>query len=125
MKRISKKALVSFITLSGLFALAVSPTFAQFGFEYGTQLNLGTRDLRATIMQVINVLMGFLGIVALVIVLAGGFKYMTAMGSDEKIGEAKKLMAAGVVGLLIILASYGIAFFVLTSLISATGGSPN
>ena len=65
--------------------------------------------------------MGFLGIVAIIIILAGGFKWMTAMGSEDKIGEARKLIIAGIVGLGIILSSYAIAYFVLTQLMTATG----
>ncbi len=119
--KISKKLLISSTCLVALFAFAVTPVFAQYGFEYGSQLNMGTRDIRSSIMQVINILMGFLGIVAIIIILAGGFKWMTAMGSEDKIGEARKLIVAGIVGLGIILSSYAIAYFVLTSLMTATG----
>lgn len=119
--KINKKLLASSVCLVALFAFAASPVFAQYGFEYGTQLNMGTRDLRSSIMQVINILMGFLGIIAIIIILAGGFKWMTAMGSEDKVGEARKLIVAGIVGLGIILSSYAIAYFVLTSLLAATG----
>ncbi|MFA7601214.1 MAG: hypothetical protein WCY43_03240, partial [Patescibacteria group bacterium] len=61
-----------------------------------------------------------LGIVAVVIVLLGGFKWMTAAGNEDKIGEAKKLLGAGVVGLVIILAAWGITTFVLNTLMDAT-----
>jgi hypothetical protein len=118
--KINKKLVISSVCLVALFAFAVTPVFAQFGFEYGSQLQMGTRDLRSSIMQVINILMGFLGIVAIIIILAGGFKWMTAMGSEDKIAEARKLIVAGIVGLGIILASYAISFFVLNSLMNAT-----
>lgn len=123
--KISKKLLISSACLVALFAFAVTPAFAQIetGFGYATALNMGTRDLRASIMQVINILMGFLGIVAIIIILAGGFKWMTAMGSEDKIAEARKLIVAGIVGLGIILSSYAIAYFVLQQLMSATGAA--
>jgi hypothetical protein len=67
--------------------------------------------------------MGFLGIIAVVIILLGGFKWMTAGGDESKVEEAKKLMTAGVIGLAIVLASWGVTIFVLDALLSATGGS--
>lgn len=85
-----------------------------------SQIQLGTRDPREIIASIINTLMMFLGIIAVVIMLLGGFKWMTAAGNEDKVEEAKKLMGAGVIGLVIILASWGIARFVLTQLVNAT-----
>jgi heme/copper-type cytochrome/quinol oxidase subunit 2 len=83
---------------------------------------LGVKDPRAIAAQIINIILGFLGIVAVVIILLGGFKWMTAGGNEDKVGEAKKLIVAGVIGLVIILASFGIATFVLTQLGAAVAG---
>jgi len=69
---------------------------------------------------VINIILGFLGIIAVVLILFGGFMWMTAAGSEEKIGTAKKIMSAGVIGLVIVLAAFGIARFVISSMITAT-----
>ena len=77
---------------------------------------LGVKDPRAIAADVINIILGFLGIIAVVIILLGGFKWMTAGGNEDKVGEAKKLIVAGIIGLVIILASFGIATFVLTQL---------
>jgi len=81
---------------------------------------LGERDPREIAAQVINIILGFLGIVAVIIILAGGFKWMTAGGNQDKVDEAKKLLSAGLVGLLIVLASFGIARFIINSLVTAT-----
>ena len=53
-------------------------------------IELGNKDPRAMVASVINVLLSFLGIIAVVIILIGGFKWMTAGGNEEKTGEAKK-----------------------------------
>jgi len=83
---------------------------------------LGERDPRDIAASVIRVILGFLGIVAVIIILLGGFKWMTAGGNEDKVGEAKKLITAGIIGLVIILAAFAIATFVLNSLLSATTG---
>ena len=82
---------------------------------------LGERDPRGIAASVINVVLGFLGIIAVGLILYAGFKWMTAGGSEDKITEARKLLVAGVIGLIIILAAFAIANFVLTQLIRATG----
>ncbi len=91
------------------------------GEEGGNGIVLGNKDPRTMITQIINVLLTLLGIVAVVIVLLGGFKWMTAGGNEDKVGEAKKILGAGVIGLVIILAAWGIAAFVLNTLMDATG----
>ncbi|MBI5230526.1 MAG: hypothetical protein HY981_04490 [Candidatus Magasanikbacteria bacterium] len=81
---------------------------------------LGNKDIRVTVGNIINVALGLLGIVAVVIILIGGFEWMTAGGNEEKTGEAKKRIIAGVIGLAIILSAYAIAKFVIDSLVKAT-----
>ncbi|MBL7058564.1 hypothetical protein ISS03_04450 [Patescibacteria group bacterium] len=82
---------------------------------------LGNQDPRAVISNVIRTILGFLGIIAVVIILMGGFKWMTAMGADDKITEAKGLISAGIIGLVIVLSAFGIASFVLESVLTAAG----
>ena len=90
---------------------------------YEDSTYLGDKPLTETISSIINVALGLLGTVALVIVLAGGFKWMTAGGNEEKTTEARKLIFAGIIGLAIILSAYAISSFVLKQLYSATKGT--
>lgn len=92
-----------------------------FGLEYGTSSGLGQSDVRDTVGQIIRVALSLLGIVALVIILAGGFKWMTAGGNEEKVAEARKMIFSGIIGLAIILSAFAIARFVLNQLAIATG----
>ena len=92
-----------------------------FGVGYGQATGLGNNDVRDTISSIIQVALSLLGIVALVIILAGGFKWMTAGGSEDKVAEARKLIFSGIIGLAIILSAYAIAQFVLGQLSAATG----
>lgn len=86
----------------------------------GNALGLATTDVRVTIARIIRTAMGLLGIIAVLIVLYGGFKWMTAGGAEEAVGDAKKIITSGIIGLIIILTAYAIASFVITSLVSAT-----
>ena len=115
------------LTITGvLFAFSALPALAQYGLEYGTLTGLGTEDLRAGVMGIINVFLGFLGVIAIVIILYGGFVWLTSAGNEEKVGKEKKIIRAGIIGLIIIFISYAIPTFVITELMGATGATdPN
>jgi hypothetical protein len=98
---------------------------ADLGIQYGAATGLGATDVRVTIAQIIKVAMGLLGIIAVVIILIGGFTWMTAGGNEEKVGEAKKWIFSGIIGLAIILSAYAIANFVVSSLVTATTSGGN
>ncbi len=92
------------------------------GLNYATAIGLGTQDVRTTVSNVIRAFMGLLGIVAVVIILLGGFKWMTAGGEEEKVSEAKKLIISGIIGLVIIMSAYAIAQFVVGAIVNGTSG---
>ncbi len=83
-------------------------------------VNLGNQDLKTTIASIINIVLSFLGVLAVLIILLGGFKWMTSQGSSDKVDEAKKLIGEALIGLVIIFAAYAIASFVLNQLYTAT-----
>ena len=115
MSKLTKNVIsFAFIAIVATFAMGVS---AQMTIPTGT--GLASADLQDTTMQLIKTILGLLGIVALIMILMGGFKWMTSGGNDEKVGEAKKLLGAGIVGMVIILAAYAIASFVVTNMNSA------
>lgn len=98
----------------------VSPvTGKELGLYYGEGLGLGTRSLQETVISIVRVLLSLLGIVALGIILMGGFKWMTAGGNDEQVGAAKKSILQGIIGLAIVLSAFAISKFVVESLTTA------
>ncbi|MEK7131694.1 MAG: hypothetical protein AAB797_03105 [Patescibacteria group bacterium] len=120
-----------FAVLATMSMLAPSLVMAQvtpqvtpddLGIQYGAATGLGNKDIRVTIASIIRIAMGLLGIVAVVIVLIGGFKWMTAGGNEEGISEAKSWIFAGIIGLAIILSAYALATYVINSLVTATTG---
>ncbi|MEI6529315.1 MAG: hypothetical protein WCN88_02860 [Candidatus Falkowbacteria bacterium] len=131
MKKISKHliafAIVSFLVLP-LFTL---PALAQnqnyiFGVDAvnnGLNGSLAEGDPRAMIGRIITFALGFLGVIAVGLILFGGFKWMTAAGNEDKVSEAKQLLGAGVIGLIIILAAWAIATYMITTMSNAIGGA--
>jgi len=129
MAKINFKKTVMFFIWTCLLIIIIQPMVVKAdmdlwgevdGTDYNeylkTETGLPETDPRSVITNIIKLALSFLGIAAVIIILIGGFKWMTAGGNDEQIGDAKKWISSGVVGLLIILASYALANFILTQL---------
>jgi hypothetical protein len=123
------------ITVLTILFLAVIFLWPHLGLAQGdiygvndlNNVNLGTKDLRTTVAGIVNIILGFLGILATLLILYGGFIWMTSQGSSDKIDKAKKIIINGVIGLIIIFSSYAIARFVLKEgynvFFNTTGGT--
>jgi uncharacterized membrane protein len=78
-------------------------------------------DMAVIVGKIIAVVIRFLGLIAVIIVLIGGFQWMTSGGDSEKISNARKLMINGLIGLVIIVLAYAITVFVIGKLGYITG----
>src|SRR3989339_731333 len=83
---------------------------------------LGSTDIRIVIARVIQIFLGFLGIIAIVLIVYAGWLWMSSAGDSSKIDKAKKTLIAAIIGFIIILASFGIVSFLLKVLNDGTGG---
>ncbi|HNQ45163.1 MAG TPA: hypothetical protein PKI58_02355, partial [bacterium] len=59
------------------------------------------------------------GTIAVVLILYAGFIWMTAGGKPDNVAKAQKIISAAVIGLIIILASYGLTMFITKALSNA------
>jgi hypothetical protein len=108
----------------GLGVLAAHAQTDQFGLAYGEATGLTNVDIRVTIAKIIRIVLGLLGTVALLIVLYGGFTWMTAAGEADKVDKAKKILTSGVIGLVIIVSAFAIVSFVISRLLDASQEGP-
>lgn len=105
---------------------------------FGNNTGLGKaedKDLKGRMAQIINIVLGFLGIVAIIYIIRAGYGWMTAGGNEEDITKAKQTIKNAVIGLLVVLLSYIIVNFTVEQLSKASepggpgggggGGVPN
>ena len=85
-------------------------------------LGLPSMDIRTIIANIIRVALSLVGIILVVIIMYGGFLYMTAGGNEEQIGRAKDILKNAVIGLAIILSAYAIVLFIMKMLGVGIGG---
>ncbi len=116
-----KKIFYSLATATLPILAGVTPVFAQedyLGRVVG-ETGLSSAPLPELIGSLIYTFLGLLGVIFLVLVIYAGFLWMTAGGDEGKVQKAKDYMIRAVIGLVIILASYGIASFVMNTLVDS------
>lgn len=89
--------------------------------EVGSNAGItSNRTLPQIVGQIINIILGFLGIVLLLLILYAGFLWMTAGGDEGQVKKARQYIANAVIGLIVIVAAFAISTFVLGSLVNVT-----
>lgn len=97
-----------------------------FNFDTGNVIGgatgLGNQDPIVVTGYIINWVLSVLGLISLILIIYAGFRWMAARGNEDEVTKAKDILKAAVIGLVIILGSYGLASYVFTKLASMTIG---
>lgn len=72
-------------------------------------------SLRGLVLTIINYFLGFLGLLAVIMIIYGGVTYVTSAGNDEAVGNAKKIIMYALIGIIIILLSFVIVNTILAA----------
>ncbi|MCK5320345.1 hypothetical protein KAJ61_03075 [Candidatus Parcubacteria bacterium] len=65
------------------------------------------------IAKIINTVLSMLGVLFLILMLYGGYLWMTAAGKEERVTKAKNLITAAIIGVIIVVSAYAISYFVI------------
>ncbi|MFC1810820.1 PKD domain-containing protein [Patescibacteria group bacterium] len=65
-------------------------------------------NLRDFVVNAVNFVLGFLGLAAIIMIIYGGFMYLTAAGAEEKTTKGRKSVTYAIVGIVIILISFAL-----------------
>ncbi len=69
--------------------------------------------------NLIKVILSLIGVLFLIMMIYGGFLWMTAGGNETQVEKAKKLIIAAVIGTIIVVSAYAISYFVIEALTKA------
>jgi hypothetical protein len=75
-------------------------------------------DLVATLLNITNFILGFAAMIATLVIIYGGVVYLTSLGNDDRAAQAKKIIASGIIGLIIIGLAYAIVTIVINILMT-------
>ena len=74
------------------------------------------KTLDDTIAEVINILSSAVGIVAVIMIIVGGFRYITSGGNDASVTSAKNTILYAIIGLVVVALAQVIVRFTLSKL---------
>ncbi len=75
-------------------------------------------DLLGQIAKTIKVVLGTLVIIFMSLIIYAGFKWLTSGGNEQTIGDAKKMISAALIGVVIIFFAYAITVFVFNLILN-------
>lgn len=80
-------------------------------------------DIMNYVIKAMNIMFGLVGSLVLLFFIYGGFLFLTAAGSNERVTKGKRVIIGSVVGLLIVFFAYTIIGYVFVILDVNTAGS--
>jgi len=121
-KVVSIMLMVVFLLVIGVSAVSAAGAFdqAKTNLQTGGEKAYGEgteSSLSKVVGNIVNGILVISGIILTVIILRGGFMYMTAGGDSGKVDKAKDWIRNGIIGLVIVLMAYSISAYVMNWLI--------
>ena len=74
-------------------------------------------DLSTILTTVTNILLFLMGAVSVIMIIIGGFRYVTSQGDQTQMQSAKNTILYAVIGVVVSIAAYAIVSFVVTQFI--------
>ena len=113
----------------GVSLFASEMCFANYNSDYCEKLPVELREangcglgtdpgavIGSRVTKPINVLLYIVGVLAVVMIIYGGFVYMTSAGDAAKVNKGKTILIYSIVGLVIAILAYAIVNFVVLEL---------
>lgn len=94
----------------------------QFSDAAGFQVTTGDSQFVAVINTAVSGFLGLLGIVFIILLLTAGYNYMTAEGDEGKVKTSIASIRRAVIGLIITVSAYSIAYFVFNNISANSSG---
>lgn len=104
---------VMYGTMATAMALAPALASAQINVGNGTTgTNLSNKSIGTLLGVILNYLLGFVGILAILGFVVSGIFYLTAAGDEDQVAKAKSIMMYSIIGVIVAV----IGFIVVTAL---------
>ncbi|RJO58868.1 hypothetical protein C4546_04685 [Candidatus Parcubacteria bacterium] len=118
--KLTKKHLIASAATLGVLALPMSALALSFDTSFAGSIGFTSTDLKQTVLNIITFVLGLLGLIAVIMILYGGFIWLTAGGNEDKVDTAKKIISSAAIGLVVVLISWAIVNFVLRTTAQVT-----
>lgn len=101
-------------------ALTLMPTitYAGDGWTSPTAPDNAPTDFETTIMNATNWILGFVTLIAVLMIIWGGFQYLTSAGSQDQARSAKDTIKFALMGLIVAGIAYAIVDVIVTDILT-------
>ncbi len=108
----------SLAIITGSSVVALLPTVAhaettQSAVDSVQPASAASGDLQSNIKNIINAMLLVIGIVAVIMLIVGGFRYVLSNGNEKAVTGAKDTILYAIIGIVVALLSFAIVNFVL------------
>ncbi len=119
MKQTTKLVQITSIVLTFAFALAPLAFGAfQDPCASGTGGLPCDTSISSFIIKIINIALTVAGLIAVLFLIVGGFRYITSAGNEETAEQAKKIITNSIIGIVVIILSFVIVRVISNALIN-------
>ena len=80
----------------------------------------GTQKINTLITDIINIFSAVVGVISVIMIIVGGFQYITSGGDTGKVGTAKTTIIYAIVGLIVVAFAQFLVQFVLNKVTGAS-----
>ena len=126
-----KQSIASLAVTGAVCAVSVLPVFAASNFKDAEKqfktaagekgAGLSTNDnVEGKAASIIQTALSLLGVVFFILMVYGGFIWMTARGDETQAKKAKDIIIMATIGMAVVLAAYVLTNFIVTRLTTAT-----
>jgi cytochrome bd-type quinol oxidase subunit 2 len=98
----------------------INKNLGDVGVGAGFKSETETGGLPALVGQIINIFLSIMGVLFVILMVYGGYTWMTSYGAEQKVTKAKNLIVDAVIGLIIIMAAFAISNFIIGRLVQST-----
>ncbi|MCK9438944.1 MAG: pilin [Patescibacteria group bacterium] len=88
---------------NGTIANRLERTGSLAGFSAADETSLA-----GTIGRIVNTALSFLGIIFVILIILGGYQWMTAGGNEEQVSQAKSRIKNAIIGLILVVSAFAI-----------------
>lgn len=124
-----KRIIVSTLVMAGLVAVPLAPSLvsAAPADEIGSGVTAvggeeggGQEGFNEGIKTIVNMMLFLLGVIAVIMIIIGGFRYATSNGDPGTTKAAKDTILYAVIGLVVAILAYAIVNFVVNAFTSGS-----
>ena len=120
LKKVSVFQVAQVLAIVFVFVFALAPVaLAQFQTPSSGNTGLpNDTSISGFIMKIINIALAVAGLIAVLFLIIGGFRYITSAGNEETAEQAKKIITNAIIGIVVIILSFVIVRVISSALLT-------